>query len=72
MAAGAQLRPFPVNFLDASYTATTELYAEIGAKNAGFKKIVDSLLAFRNEEYLWWQVGEYPYDGYMIRARTKG
>lgn len=72
VAAGAQLRPFPVSFLDASYTATTELYAEIGAKNAGFKKIVDSLLAFRNEEYLWWQVGEYPYDGYMIRARTKG
>jgi len=72
VAAGAQLRPFPVNFLDASYTATTELYAEIGAKNAGFKKITDSLLAFRNEEYLWWQVGEYPYDGYMIRARTKG
>ncbi|WGD30567.1 TRAP transporter substrate-binding protein DctP [Ancylobacter sp. WKF20] len=72
VAAGAQLRPFPQSFIDASYTATTELYAEIGAKNAGFKKIMDSLLAFRNEEYLWWQVGEYPYDGYMIRARTKG
>ncbi|MFT0859501.1 TRAP transporter substrate-binding protein [Ancylobacter sp. G4_0304] len=69
---GAQLRPFPQSFLDASYTATTELYAELSAKNPEFKKVLDSLLAFRNEGYLWWQVGEYPYDGYMIRARSRG
>ena len=72
VAAGAQLKPFPQSFLDASWTAANELFAEIGAKNAGFKKIMDSLIAFRNEEYLWWQVGEYPYDAYMIRARSRG
>ncbi|MCK0196181.1 TRAP transporter substrate-binding protein DctP [Ancylobacter sp. 6x-1] len=69
---GAQLRPFPAAFMDDAYLATTQLYAEIGAKNADFKKAVDSLTAFRNEEYLWWQVGEYPYDGYTIRARARG
>ncbi|HSI42038.1 MAG TPA: TRAP transporter substrate-binding protein [Xanthobacteraceae bacterium] len=72
VAGGAQLKAFPQSFLDAAYTATTELYAEISAGNAGFKKVIDALIAFRNDEYLWWQVGEYPYDGYMIRARTRG
>jgi TRAP-type mannitol/chloroaromatic compound transport system substrate-binding protein len=72
VAAGAQLKAFPPSFLDAAWTASNELYSEIGAKNAGFKKILDAMIAFRNEEYLWWQVGEYPYDGYMIRARSRG
>jgi TRAP-type mannitol/chloroaromatic compound transport system substrate-binding protein len=27
--------------------------------------------AFRNDEYLWWQVSEYTYDGFMIRTRTR-
>ncbi|HSI42037.1 MAG TPA: TRAP transporter substrate-binding protein [Xanthobacteraceae bacterium] len=72
VAAGAQLRPFPAAVMDAAYKTTAELLGEIGGKNAAFKTIYDSMLAFRNEEYLWWQVGEYPYDGYMIRARTRG
>jgi hypothetical protein len=29
------------------------------------------MVAFRNDEYLWWQVAEYTFDTYMIRARTK-
>ncbi|MBS7541294.1 TRAP transporter substrate-binding protein [Ancylobacter lacus] len=72
VAQGAQLRAFPQGFMDDAYTATTQLYAEISAENAGFRKVVEAMLAFRNEEYLWWQVGEYPYDGYMIRARSRG
>ena len=27
---------------------------------------------FRNEEYLWFQVAEYTYDNFMIRARARG
>ncbi|WP_029353724.1 TRAP transporter substrate-binding protein [Bosea sp. 117] len=72
VAAGAQLRAFPASVMDAAYKTTSELLGEIAAKNADFKTIYESMLAFRNEEYLWWQVGEYPYDGYMIRARTRG
>jgi len=26
---------------------------------------------FRNDEYLWWQVAEFTYDGFMIRTRTR-
>jgi TRAP-type mannitol/chloroaromatic compound transport system substrate-binding protein len=70
--AGAQLRPFSQEILDAAYKATNEVYAEISAQNADFKKVIDSIRAFRNEEYLWFQVAEYAFDSYMIRARTRG
>jgi len=65
--AGAQLRPFSVEILDASFKATSELYAEIGAKNEKFKKLHDSMMAFRTEQYQWDQVCEATYDNYMIR-----
>jgi TRAP-type mannitol/chloroaromatic compound transport system substrate-binding protein len=58
--------------LDACYKAANELYAELAASNANFKKMLDSFTAFRNEEYLWFQIAEYSFDTYMIRARAKG
>ena len=35
------------------------------------EKVWDSMLAFRNDAYLWWRVAEYSYDDYLIRNRTK-
>jgi TRAP-type mannitol/chloroaromatic compound transport system substrate-binding protein len=70
--AGAQLRPFPQDVMEASYKATNEVYDEISSKNPDFKKALDSIRAFRNEEYLWFQVGEYSFDTFMIRARSRG
>jgi TRAP-type mannitol/chloroaromatic compound transport system substrate-binding protein len=67
VAAGAQLRPFSTEILDASFKATNELFAEISAKNEKFKKLNDSMTAFRNEQYQWHQVCEATYDNYMIR-----
>jgi TRAP-type mannitol/chloroaromatic compound transport system substrate-binding protein len=71
VAAGAQLRPFSTEILDASYKATTELFTEVSAKNEKFKKLYESMTAFRNEQYQWHQVCESTYDNYMIR-RTRG
>jgi TRAP-type mannitol/chloroaromatic compound transport system substrate-binding protein len=71
VAAGAQLRPFSTEILDASYKATIELYAELSAKSERFKKLHDSMIAFRNEQIQWDQVREATYDSYMIR-RTRG
>ncbi|HEY8566427.1 MAG TPA: TRAP transporter substrate-binding protein [Beijerinckiaceae bacterium] len=68
---GAQLRPFPQDFLEASLKAANELYDELSAKNPDWKKIYDSYRAFRNEEYLWFQVAEYTFDNFMIRARAR-
>ena len=67
VASGAQLRPFSIDILDACYKSTNELFAEIGSKNPTFKKIHDSVTAFRNEQYTWHQVNEATYDNYAIR-----
>ncbi len=68
---GAELRPFSPTIMDASLKHANEVYAETSAANPDFKKVWDSILAFRSEEYLWWQVAEYTYDTFMIRNRTK-
>jgi TRAP-type mannitol/chloroaromatic compound transport system substrate-binding protein len=71
VAAGAQLRPFPPSVMDACLKAALELYQEVSATNPTFKKTWESTLAFRNDQYLWWQVAEYTYDTYIIRTRTR-
>jgi TRAP-type mannitol/chloroaromatic compound transport system substrate-binding protein len=69
--AGALLRPFPPVVLDACLKASLELYKEVSATNEDFKRIWESTWAFRNDQYLWWQVAEYTYDTYLIRNRTR-
>ena len=63
------MRPFSPEILEACLKASKEVYAETSAKNPAFKKIYDSMLAFRNDGYLWWQVAEYAFDGFQIRSR---
>jgi TRAP-type mannitol/chloroaromatic compound transport system substrate-binding protein len=71
VAAGAQLRPFSTEILDAAFKATNELFTEISGKNEKFKKLYDSMTAFRDEQIQWDQVCEATYDSYMIR-RLRG
>ena len=71
VAAGAQLRPFPQTVMEACLKASNEVNAETSAANPDFKKVWDSIVAFRNDEYLWWQVAEYTYDTFMIRTRPR-
>jgi TRAP-type mannitol/chloroaromatic compound transport system substrate-binding protein len=68
--AGAQLRPFSQEIMEACLKASKELYAETSAKNAEFKKIHDAIMAFRGDQYLWFQIAEYTYDNFMIRSRA--
>src|SRR2546421_1380555 len=49
IAGGAELRPFSEPIMEASLKASDEVNAETAASNADFKKIHDSLIAFRNE-----------------------
>jgi TRAP-type mannitol/chloroaromatic compound transport system substrate-binding protein len=69
IAGGAKLQPFSTAIMEACYKASNEVYAETSAKNPDFKKVLDSYMAFRNDQYLWWQVSEYTFDGFQIRAR---
>jgi TRAP-type mannitol/chloroaromatic compound transport system substrate-binding protein len=71
IAAGTQLRPFTQSVLEACLKASNEVNAETSAVNADYKKVWDSIVAFRNDGYLWWQVAEYTYDSFMIRMRTR-
>ena len=66
---GAQLRLFPQEALEACYKTANDLYAQLGADDPKFKKIADSYMAFRADQYLWWQVAEYSFDNFMIRER---
>jgi len=71
VAAGAKLQPFSPSVMEASLKAALELYHEVADTNADFKKVYESMIAFRNDQYLWWQVAEYSYDSFIIRNRTR-
>ena len=66
---GATLRLFPQEVIEACFKTANDLYGQLGADNPRFKKIADSYLAFRSDQYLWWQVAEYSFDNFMIRQR---
>jgi TRAP-type mannitol/chloroaromatic compound transport system substrate-binding protein len=68
---GAQLRPFPQPVMEACYKAANELYAEIAQTNPMFKKLLDSLTAFRGDSFQWQQVAELTFDSFMMRMRTR-
>jgi TRAP-type mannitol/chloroaromatic compound transport system substrate-binding protein len=72
VAGGAVLRPFSQAIMEACLKASNEVNAETSAGNPDYKKVLDSITAFRNEGYLWWQVAEYSYDSFMIRTRQRG
>jgi TRAP-type mannitol/chloroaromatic compound transport system substrate-binding protein len=71
VSAGAVLRPFPPTVMDACLKASLELYGEVASTNSDFKKIWEAMLAFRNDQYLWWRAAEYTYDTYLIRNYTR-
>jgi len=43
------------------------LHGEVAATNADFKKTLESLTAFSNSGYQWFQVAEVGYDIFMAR-----
>jgi TRAP-type mannitol/chloroaromatic compound transport system substrate-binding protein len=63
--AGSQLRPFPREVMAACYQAAFELYDEIAAKNAAFKKVYEPWKAFRDTQYQWFRVAENTYDNFV-------
>jgi TRAP-type mannitol/chloroaromatic compound transport system substrate-binding protein len=71
LAGGTELRPFSQPIMEACLKASNEVNAETAAGNPDFKRVLESMQAFRNEEYFWWQVAEYSYDTFMIRSRTR-
>jgi TRAP-type mannitol/chloroaromatic compound transport system substrate-binding protein len=54
--------------MEASYMATMEVHGETAKQNADFKKVNDSMMDVTKNAYQWYQVAEYSYDNFMIRA----
>ncbi len=72
VAKGTQLRPFSQEILNAAFDAAQSTYADLSASNPKFKKIHDSVMAFRKDAYLWLQIAEYTYDAFMMTKQREG
>jgi len=59
VAAGAQLRPFPPEVLQAAARASATVMADLAGKSPLFKKTLDSWKPFRDEENAWFGLAEY-------------
>ena len=68
---GVQLRAFPQDVMEACYKAAIDIYADLSQTNPHFKKLYDSLVAFRGDSLLWLQVAELSFDSFMMRMRTR-
>ncbi len=71
LAGGVLLRSFSQEIIEACYEATKEVYAETSETNPRFKKLYESLAAFRGDSYLWWQVAEMGFDSFQVRLRSR-
>jgi TRAP-type mannitol/chloroaromatic compound transport system substrate-binding protein len=69
VASGTLLRPFPRVVLEAAEKAAYEIYAEMEAKSAHFKRIYPEWKKFRDEEFLWFRVAEQSYDNYAFNSK---
>ncbi len=72
LAAGTELRPFPRSVLEACFNEAYKFYDELAAKDPKFKKIYDSLKAFRADENVWFRVAENTFDNFNFSMSAQG
>jgi TRAP-type mannitol/chloroaromatic compound transport system substrate-binding protein len=70
-AAGAVIKQFPQPVLEIYYRAANEYFAELAAKDASFKRALDSVNAYRRDRLQWWQTAEHAIDSFIIAARGR-
>ena len=66
---GTKLAPFPSEVMVAAYNAAEDLYAELSAKNANWKKVYTDWANFREDQNLWFQITEARFDNFMQKER---
>lgn len=72
VAAGAELRYFPQDVIEAAWDAAHAYYEETAAENENFRRAWESYRAFRSDSLLWWPVNELAFDTLMARMRGRG
>ncbi|MFT8244048.1 TRAP transporter substrate-binding protein [Roseomonas sp. BN140053] len=68
IAGGAQLRPWSRPIMEAAWRAAGQVNEEAAAKNPRFKKILESYMKYRDEEYQWFRVAENSFDNFAFTA----
>jgi TRAP-type mannitol/chloroaromatic compound transport system substrate-binding protein len=66
---GTKLRPFPRSVMEAAEKASYEVYAELSAKSAHWKRIYPDWKKYRDEQFLWFRVAESTYDNYSFFSK---
>jgi len=73
VAAGAQLRFWPRDILQAAWREAHGLYEEMSGRNERFRRIWTAYRAYRDEEYQWFRVAENSFDNFaFIAAAQRG
>jgi TRAP-type mannitol/chloroaromatic compound transport system substrate-binding protein len=72
IAAGAKLRFFSKDILDAAYEAAFQTFDELQAKSPAFAKIYPEWKKYLENVELYYRVGEASYDNYVFEKRVKG
>ena len=72
VASGTELRPFPRAVLEPCFAEAYKYYDELSAKDPKFKKIYDSLKAFRADQNLWFRVAENTFDNFNFSMSAQG
>ena len=65
VAAGAKLRRFPKDVMEAAYKESMALYSELSAKNPRWKKVYEDYIKFRAEATMWFRFAEAGFDDFM-------
>jgi TRAP-type mannitol/chloroaromatic compound transport system substrate-binding protein len=68
IAAGAQLRRWPAEVMQAAWRESNALIEETAAGNARFRRIWESYRPFRDDQFQWFRVAENAYDSFAFAA----
>jgi TRAP-type mannitol/chloroaromatic compound transport system substrate-binding protein len=63
--AGARLRPFPADVMNAAFKESIKLYAELSDSNPAWAKVYADYAKFRGEQNLWFRFTEATFDRFM-------
>ena len=65
VAAGAKLRPFPADVMNAALKESMKLYAELSDNNPAWAKVYADYARFRGDQNLWFRFTEATFDRFM-------
>ena len=63
--AGAKLRPFPADVMNAAFKESMKLYEELSARNENWRKVYADYARFRGDQNLWFRFTEATFDRFM-------